>query len=229
MDDLSAISVIIPVREDSSRIKDKIYLPFGDNTNLLQWKIDQIKQVQRADRIFLSSNSSTVAKIAKAMNVEFLPRSDYLSTGHKASFSEVICGVVECIPTEHFAWITVVVPLMTPQEYRQGLQTYLEQVVWQQNYDSLVSVNLLKEYFWDEQKPINYQANRQHTISQHLPNIYRVTNGLYMRSRQATLDEGYFLGQNPYKHIVSKLSGIDIDEEEDYRMALALKSMYIAC
>jgi len=224
--DFSDISVVIPVREGSSRVREKIFLPFGDNTTLLDWKISQLKKVQRADRIFLSSNSERVKEAARAHGVEFLPRNDYLSVGHQASFSEVITGVVQDIPTEHFAWVTVVVPLMSPAEYRSGFELYLEHVVEKQSHDSLVSVNLLKEYFWDKNGPLNYQADKNHTISQELPDIYRVTNGLYMRSREQTLAEGYFLGPNPYMHQVGKMAGVDIDEFEDYEIALAMKAFY---
>jgi N-acylneuraminate cytidylyltransferase len=149
-----------------------------------------------------------------------------LSTGHDASFIEVITGIVEAVPTKHFAWVTVVVPLMKPSEYKSGFERYLSEVVESNNHDSLVSVNLLKEYFWDDNGPINYQADKNHTISQNLPNLYRVTNGLYMRSKEDTLKEGYFLGKNPFRHVVGKISGIDIDEYEDYHMSLALKEFY---
>lgn len=226
MADFSDISVVIPVREGSSRVREKIFLPFGDNTTLLDWKISQLKKVQRPDRIFLSSNSERVKEAARAHGVEFLPRNDYLSVGHQASFSEVITGVVQDIPTDHFAWVTVVVPLMSPAEYRSGFELYLEHVVDKQSHDSLVSVNLLKEYFWDKNGPLNYQADKNHTISQELPDIYRVTNGLYMRSREQTLAEGYFLGPNPYMHQVGKMAGVDIDEFEDYEIALAMKEFY---
>lgn len=226
--DFKDISVVIPVREGSSRIPEKIFLPFEDDKNLLEWKIAQILEVQSPDLIFLSSNSEKVAETAGRMGVNFLPRSDYLSVGHKASFSEVITGVVQDLPTEHFAWVTVVVPLMGPQEYRTGFEHYLRNVARGGQFDSLVSVNLLKEYFWNDSAPMNYRADRYHTISQELPNVYRVTNGLYMRSKEATLRDGYFLGPHPVMHVVDKISGIDIDEREDYEMALALRQLYRA-
>ena len=129
MQNFSDISIVIPVREGSSRIKDKIFLPFHEQLTLLEWKIDQIKKVQTADRIFLSSNSNKVAQIAQAMGVEFLPRNEYLSVGHQASFSEVITGVVSELPTDHFAWVTVVVPLMAPSDYKKGFELYIENVI----------------------------------------------------------------------------------------------------
>lgn len=220
------LTIIVPVREGSTRIKEKIHLPFTAKYSLLEWKINQLKKISPEINILISSNSDNIKKIAKNLNVDYHDRGDYLSVGHNASFSEVIMGIVKDIKTEHFAWVTVVVPLMSPNEYKEGFDLYFEHVVNLKNYDSLVSVNLLKEYFWDEEKPINYEATRNHTISQNLPNIYRVTNGLYMSSKKQTLDNGYFLGNKPFKHQVCKIAGIDIDENEDYIIAKSLLKYY---
>jgi N-acylneuraminate cytidylyltransferase len=122
--------------------------------------------------------------------------------------------------------VTVVVPLMSPKEYKKAFETYTEEVIKKKNNDSLFSANLLKEYLWYENQTINYQANKNHTISQELPNIYRVTNGLYMRDKESILEEGYFLGKNPNKFVVSKIAGIDIDENEDYEIAKSLLNIY---
>ena len=226
MNEFSDISVVIPVREGSNRVKNKIFLPFHEELSITEWKVEQLMSVQSKDKIFLSSNSKNVESIARNMGVEYLPRNDYLSLGHDASFSEVITGVVADIPTEHFAWVTVVVPLMKPSEYKRAFTIYKEKVVRTKEFDSLVSVNIVKDYLWDNNGPVNYQADKNHTISQDLPDLYRVTNGLYMRDKSNTLDEGYFLGPKPYKFEVDKISAVDIDEYEDYQMAIALKQFY---
>lgn len=227
MNDFSNISVVIPVREGSSRLENKIFLPFDKELNILEWKISQLKLVQSQNRIFLSSNSENVKSVAKNMGVEYLPRNDYLSVGHKASFTEVITGVVKDVPTDHFAWVTVVVPLMKPSEYKNAFLAYQKNVIGSNEFDSLLSVNSVKDYLWDNNGPVNYKADKNHTVSQDLPDLYRVTNGLYMRDKHHTLDEGYFLGPKPYMFEVGKVSAIDIDEYEDYQMALALKQFYV--
>ncbi|KZY88514.1 hypothetical protein A3743_11535 [Oleiphilus sp. HI0072] len=165
--------------------------------------------------------------IAREEGVKVHRRDQFLADGHKATFSEVIVGVVKDIPHEHIAWVTCVVPLMSPQEYLQGFREYYDHVIPEtSSFDSLVSVNLLKEYFWDDEKPINYSATKKHTISQELPNIYRVTNGLYMAPKSLMLDKEYLLGKNPFKSCVSKIAGIDIDEYEDYEIARDLMGIY---
>jgi CMP-N-acetylneuraminic acid synthetase len=220
------VGVVIPVREGSTRVKDKVTLPFSENLNLLEWKIEQLKQVLPHNNIYVSTDSDRLKHIATKMGVSIHDRDAYLCKGHEATFSEVITGVVKDIPLKHVAWVTVVVPLMSPNDYKEAFEKYIEEVAEKGTYDSLVAVNLLKEYFWDDEGTMNYRADKNHTISQDLPNIYRVTNGLYMMPKAGILEREYFLGSNPFKFQVSKMAGIDIDEWEDYEFAKGMLGVY---
>jgi CMP-N-acetylneuraminic acid synthetase/FMN phosphatase YigB (HAD superfamily) len=222
------LAAVIPVRLGSSRVSQKALLEVGaDNTPLLTWKIRQLKKIMPMENIYVSTEADVLKRIAIAEGVNIHNRDPFLADGHKATFSEVIVGVVKDIPHEHIAWVTCVVPLMSPQEYMQGFREYKEFVLPRNSkYDSLVSVNLLKEYFWDDDKALNYSPTKKHTISQDLPNIYRVTNGLYMAPKKLMLEKEYILGINPFKSCVSKIAGIDIDEYEDYEIARDLIGIY---
>jgi len=220
------IAAVLPVREGSSRVKDKVILPFTRNLNLLEWKIDQLKEVLPHENIFVSTDSDKLKQIALDRGVSIHHRDPFLCKGHLAKFSDVITGVAEGIPLKHLAWITVVVPLMSPNDYRNGFDAYLNNVVEEKNNDSLVAVNLLKEYFWHNGKALNYTADENHTISQDLPDYYKVTNGLYMRPTEDIIKGKYFLGSNPHMFTVAKMAGIDIDEWEDYEFSLAMQKFY---
>ena len=224
--DYGDLAVIVPVREGSSRIKDKVLLPFGEKLTLLEWKIQQLIQAISPDRIYVSTDSENLKALAVPFGVRIHDRDPHLCRGHEASFSEVITGIVKDIPHEHIAWVTVVVPLMSPADYQGGFLSYRENVIDRRQNASLFSAHLVKEYLWWPDRPLNYQADRNHTISQHLPDIYRVTNGLYMRDRDSILRDGYFLGPNPFKHLVSKVAGIDIDVLEDFQIARSLRWLY---
>ena len=223
---IDELTIVVPVREGSSRIERKIFLPFGEEMTLLDWKIEQLKQVHPADRILVSSNSENVRDVAETRGVRYHERSNYLSEGHAATFSEVICGIVNDVEPEHFAWVTVVVPLMAPDAYRKGFQMYKDVVIDEGSKDSLASVNRLQEYFWTEDGPLNYRADHRHTISQDLPVYFRVTNRLYMRDRESTLRDHYFLGPSPAMFETDMLAGVDIDYFEQYEVALALLQLY---
>jgi CMP-N-acetylneuraminic acid synthetase/phosphoglycolate phosphatase-like HAD superfamily hydrolase len=222
------LAAVIPVRLGSSRVSQKALLEVSEEKiSLLAWKIRQLKKVMPKANIYVSTEADVLKNIAIEEGVQVHERDQYLADGHKASFSEVIVGIVKDIPHEHIAWVTCVVPLMSPQEYLQGFREYKQHVLLDNGkYDSLVSTNLLKEYFWDDKKAINYSATKDHTISQELPNIYRVTNGLYMAPKKTMLEKEYLLGSNPFKSCVSKIAGIDIDEYEDYEIARDLVGIY---
>ena len=114
---------------------------------------------------------------------------------------------------------------MSPQEYSDGFSAYHEQVI-KGDHDSLLGVNLMKEYFWSGKGALNYEATRNHTISQDLPDWYKVTNSIYMAPRQQILAREYFVGDNPLLQNLSKLAAVDIDYIEDYRIAQALYAVY---
>jgi CMP-N-acetylneuraminic acid synthetase len=219
------LAIVVPVRRGSSRIAEKCLLPFGDAATLIEWKLSQLTRVIDPARIYLSSEDDEFLALAAKYGASRHKRALRLATDHVAPFRDVITGIVRDIPHDHIAWCTVVCPLMPPREYLDAFRRYHDDVV-NGPHDSLVGVNLLKEYFWTAEGSLNYEATRNHTISQELPDWFKVTNSVYMCSRADILRQEYFIGQNPVLQQLSKLSGIDIDYVEDYRMARALHAIY---
>lgn len=219
------LAVVVPARRGSSRIANKSMLPFADADSLIEWKLRQLIRVIDPARIFLSSEDDDFLAIAGRYGVSRHKRELRLAQDHIAPFRDVITGIVRDIPHAHIAWCTVVCPLMPPQEYLDAFRRYHDDVLCG-GADSLLGVNLTKEYFWAANGPLNYQATRDHTISQDLPDWYKVTNSIYMCSKRDILRRNYFVGPNPVLHPLSKLSGVDIDYIEDYRIARALHAVY---
>lgn len=217
------LKAVIPVREGSERVKEKVLLPFA-NVTLYEWKILQLLQVLPPKNIVVSTNSQRLIDIALKYGVGIHRREEKYCVGNEIPFSEVIHHVVSGIDAEHIAWTPCVVPLMAPKEYKEGFEKYYG--ILEQGHDSLVAFNLLRDYLWNDQGSLNYSASEGHVVSQNLPNTYRVTNGLYMAPKTVMLRRKYFVGVNPFKFIVSKLAGIDIDYFDDYKMSLSLINMY---
>ncbi len=219
------LAVVIPVRRGSSRIADKSMLPFGDAGSLIEWKLGQLRAVIDPARIYLSSEDDEFLDIARSMGATPLRRDDWLTVGHAAQMRDIIPAVVRAVPHAHIAWCTVVCPLMTPQEYLTAFRNYHAQVI-EGPHDSLLGVNMLKEYFWMDGRALNYEATREHIFSQNLPPLFKVTNSIYMLSREEMIRREYFIGENPVMENLSMLAGIDIDHMIDYRMARALHAIY---
>lgn len=224
--DISAdLAVVVPVRRGSSRISEKCLLPFGDQPTLIDWKLSQLVKVIAPEKIYVSSEDAEFLAIADFWGASRHQRASHLSIGHDAPFRDVITGIVSEIEHEHIAWATVVCPLMTPREYRGAFAAYREQVI-SGDKDSLLGVNRVQDYFWSAAGALNYTADRNHTVSQDLPEWFKVTNSLYMAPRESILRKEYFLGDNPALFDLSRLAGVDIDYIEDYRIARALYEVY---
>ena len=219
------LAVIVPARRGSSRISEKCLLPFGDQPTLIHWKLSQLVKVIDPARIYLSSEDEEFLAIADRFGASRHKRTRRLSVGHEAPFRDVITGIVSEIEHEHIAWATVVCPLMTPREYAQGFAAYRDHVIGGAK-DSLLGVNRVQDYFWSAGGALNYTADRNHTVSQDLPEWFKVTNSLYMAPREQILRREYFLGSDPVLFDLTRLAGVDIDYIEDYRIARALYAVY---
>jgi CMP-N-acetylneuraminic acid synthetase len=219
------LAIVIPVRRGSSRIADKSMLPFGDAGSLIEWKLRQLRAVIDPARIFVSSEDDEFLEITRSLGATPLRRDRWLAEGHAALMRDIIPAVVREVPHEHIAWCTVVCPLMTPREYLDAFRNYHDRVI-HGPHDSLLGVNMLKEYFWMEGRALNYEATREHIFSQNLPPLFKVTNSIYMLSRAEMIRREYFIGENPVMEPLSMLAGIDIDHMIDYRMARALHAIY---
>lgn len=220
------LGIIIPVKAISTRVPNKNALPFGNQPTLLEWKISQLIQIAPKDIIYVSTESEPFKEIARKWGVKIHDRDPILCDDIKSGFSHILSSIIKDIPHQHIAWATVTNPLMTPNEYKICFAEYKKHIIDEKTNDSLIPVNLLKEYLWDDNNSLNYNAGEGHVISQNLPNWYRITNALYMLPQELALEYKYFIGKNPYKVQVSKLAGIDIDYPEDYDIAKALYSLY---
>ena len=65
---IKILPAVIPVREGSTRLKNKNVAPFA-GTNLLINKINQLKEVKEISRIVVSSDSDMMLAMAKERGV----------------------------------------------------------------------------------------------------------------------------------------------------------------
>ena len=212
------LTAIIPVRAGSRRLKNKNIQPFG-NSNLLCYKIEQLKKCKHIDNIVVSSDSDEYLNIAKKEGVNIHKRELIFSDDVSVPFGETVKNICESINDDNILWSPVTSPLTESIHYENAISKYYE-VVPNLN-DSLVAFEILKIFLWNDNGPINYKLFDKHVLSQNLPNIYRPTNGIFIAPRLKMIEWKYFHGQNPYKFILDKKSSVDIDDELDLACARA--------
>ena len=228
------ITAIIPVRAGSTRLKNKNIAPFA-GTNLLVNKINQLKQVKEITSIVVSSDSDVMLAMAKAAGAETHKRAPEYCDEKTKTFGEVVRHIAESVEGDDILWATCTSPLVFPKDYRAGIRTVdycLNKAAiaayypaLEQGFDSLMSVESFKRYIWTEEGPLNYELGLKHVPSQQLPTMYFVTDGILIAPREKMIEWSYFHGRHPYKFVVDKRTGCDIDDGLDLACARAWLDM----
>lgn len=216
------ITAVIPVREGSRRLKNKNIAPFA-GTNLLLFKIEQLKKVKEIEKIVVSSDSDTMLTMAKYAGVDTHKREQEYCDEKTKKFGEVVQHICESVTGEHILWATCTAPLVFPNEYSKAISIYNEALI--QGYDSLISVEIIKRYLWDQNGPINYEIGLKHVPSQELPELFIITDGILLAPRKKMIEWSYFHGPNPFKYKLDKRSSVDIDDGLDLAVARAWLDM----
>lgn len=219
---MKKITAIIPVRAGSTRLKNKNIAPFA-GTNLLINKINQLKQVKEITDIVVSSDSDIMLAMAASAGAKTHKRAPEYCDEKTMTFGEVVRHIAESVEGDDILWATCTSPLVFPKDYSAAIEAYYPAL--ENGFDSLMSVESFKRYIWDENGPLNYELGLKHVPSQQLPTMYFVTDGILMAPRKKMIEWSYFHGSNPYKFIVDKRTGCDIDDGLDLACARAWLDM----
>ena len=217
-----SITAVIPVREGSTRLKNKNIAPFA-GTNLLLYKIAQLKCVPEISKVVVTSDSDNMLAMATQCAVATHKRAPEYCDEKTKSFGEVVRHVAESVTGDHILWATCTAPLVFPRRYRQAILQY-EQAL-SEGFDSLMSVEVFKRYLWDANGPVNYELGVKHVPSQQLPEYYVITDGILLAPRAKMIEWSYFHGTNPYKFKLAKRESVDIDDGLDLAKARAWMDM----
>ena len=211
-------TAIIPVRKGSRRLPGKNTAPFA-NSNLLIYKIEQLKKVPQIRRIYVSSDCDDMLCMGKQHGTLTHKRAIEYCDEKSKTFGEVVSHICSNVKGENIIWATCTSPLVEPHHYVEAIESFeLEQM---NGFDSLMSVEEYKRYMWTKEGPLNYKLGTKHVPSQELEPIYRVTDGILIAPRLDMIKWNYFHGSNPYKFIMDKRSSIDIDDVYDLECARA--------
>ena len=219
-----AVVAVVPVREGSSRIKDKNFVPFGGQPTLVHHKIQQLKEAGCFDHIYLSSDSARVQEIAERCEVEFLPR-DPVMCSSAPRWDEVVVHILQTVPgNPHVLWAMVTSPLFT--RYKDAVDAYFEQ---RSAHDSLVSVKPIREYLVDEAgKPLFYAFGVWHPYSNELKRLYAINDAVFVARKSDQLFWRYWIGRTPYLFPCGPVESIDVNFPEDLEMALVAQEAFNA-
>ncbi len=215
------ITVFLPCRKGSQRIKNKNTRPFAEiDGGLTRLKLEQLSKLCGVSEIILSTNDEEIIEIGKSTNISHLQidrRPEDLCS-NDATTDDLIKYVPTLTKNEHILWTHVTSPFIKTQTYEDAINKYFE--VIKDKYDSLMSVTKLQTFIWDQNGPLNYNREvRKWPFTQSLAPVYEVNSGIFISSHDNYIACDDRIGNKPYLYSLDHREAFDIDWEDDYQMA----------
>jgi CMP-N-acetylneuraminic acid synthetase len=165
---MDKITAVIPVRKGSKRCLNKNTRDFY-NTNLLELRINILKQVEEIDSILVSSECDEILEIAKKNNVDFVKR-DKKYSNDECSGNDLYKCIAESCQTGIIIYAYVTSPFITALDYKRSIEMFRNN-----RTDAVYSMSHIKEFMFFENKPLNFDG-KNIKRSQDLPKYYNATH-----------------------------------------------------
>ncbi len=207
------IKALVAVRSGSQRVQNKNIRPFADSS-LLEIKLSQLKRIKNLDGIIVNSNDDNMLKIATDMGCETVKREEVYAS-NEVSMSEVYKNMAENFNGDIVVYANVTNPLLKDSTIEKAIKTYLMKV---EDYDSLNTAHLIKEFLFKDNMPINYELKQQ-PRSQDLPDIYALNFAINIIEREKMIKCMNVVGEKPFIWGIDEVEATDIDNPIDFEFA----------
>jgi CMP-N-acetylneuraminic acid synthetase len=207
------VKALIAVRSGSERVANKNLRPFA-GSNLLELKIKQLIEIKELNGIIVNSNDDRMLEIADNLGIETVKRDQQYATG-SVSMSDVYKNMAENFNGDIVVYANVTNPLVKSESYANAIRTFKE---IRGKFDSLNSAHLIKEFMFLDNKPINYDLERQ-PRSQDLPNIYALNFAFSILTKEDMIKYKNVVGYTPYMYELTEAEAVDIDTQFDFEIA----------
>lgn len=219
---MNNLKVVIPLKTNSERVKNKNLRPFVDGKSLFDIKAQQLLKVFDPEDVYVSSENPQVEKIVKKYGFIFSLR-DVALTKRNAKENQIVSAIVNAIPGKpDIMWCQVTQPLFN--EFQELFDVYKN---LDSKYDSIAVVKRISHHILDERaNPVNFNFGYWHKISQDLPKLYEVAWAAFIMRREMLEQAWYQIGRTPYLYETVKPL-IDINTMQEFEVATVLYRYYM--
>ena len=157
------------------------------------------------------------------MGVTHKLREDYYCDEMQCSANEMIFDMCKKTPAEIIVWAHCTNPLVKSSTYDKAISTFLEKE--KEGYDSLISVETLREHLWTTcKRPLNYNPYQEkHILASQLDPLYKQNGAIFIQRRDNFLANSYFFGKKPFLFVMDTCEGLDVNNDVDLLLANIIK------
>ena len=146
-------------------------------------------------------------------NVIFVKRSNNLDKNETKGI-DIYTSFVEKITSDIYCLCHATSPFLKKYSIINGINNIING-----KYDSALSVSKIQTFVWYKNNPLNYELNNIKR-TQDISPIYYETSAFYAFKKEIIINKKRRIGENPYFVITNRIESIDIDEKDDYDLAV---------
>jgi CMP-N-acetylneuraminic acid synthetase len=225
LDKKSEIIALVPMKGHSERVPGKnMRLLYG--RPLFHWVIMSLQNSKYITKVIIDTDSQEIAQSALESfeRVRIIDRPEAIR-GDFVSMNVIIAYDLSQIEGEHFLQTHSTNPLLTIATIDKAIECYFKSL---KTFDSLFSVTRHHvRLYWQDGRPINHNP-KDLIPTQDLSPVYEENSNFYIFSRKSfSQSENRRIGLSSRMFEMDKLESVDIDEEQDFKLAeILLKSRY---
>lgn len=207
------VACFIPIKANSERVPGKNFRILNGK-RLYEYVCEATKKADVFDDVYIDTNSDEIARYAKEMGFHVIARKPELAK-NTANGNDLLTYHYEQYPHyDHYFQLFATAPYMTADTIRQCVNKLVSSDV----YDSCFTATANHSFYWYCGTPVNYRPGIL-PRSQDMTPVIEETTGLYGITRDALARYRCRIGRVPYIHLVDKFEAVDINTEEDLKIA----------
>ena len=185
MSETLKVSAVIPAKKTSIRLPNKNMANFYD-TPLLGHKIRTLRLCQKVDEIIVGSDCERILAHAEEAGAIPVRRPDEVCDESVCSANDMIGDLCDRIETDIVLWTHCTNPNISAKTYDSALMIFEHGL---DGYDSLISVDEVKEHLWKNGEPLNYNPWAEaHTLAKDLPLLHKQNGAFFIQLHKKMLE-----------------------------------------
>lgn len=203
----------IPIKAHSERVAGK-NLRELNGKKLYCYICENVKAADVFDDVYVDTNSQEVADYVVELGFKAIERKPELAL-NTANGNDLLVYHYTQFPHYDFYF-----QLFATAPYLQvnSIRDCYRRLTSSSDYDSCFTATENHSFYWYAGTPVNYRPGILPRSQDMLP-VIEETTGLYGISKDSLERYRCRIGRKPYMHIVSKFEAVDINTEEDFRIA----------
>jgi CMP-N-acetylneuraminic acid synthetase len=138
-----------------------------------------------------------------------------------SNFTQIFENFMDSVDADIYVYAHATAPFITIETMKECISA-----VASGEYDSAFCASKIQDYLWQNGEPLNFDATNI-PRSQDLEPIYRETSGIYVFAKKVFIQYHRRIGMKPYVKEISFKEAVDINNSEDFDLAVALANLDI--